>query len=109
MQHHINGHKETVQFFNYKKALCRHCLLMIYRERDVPNCVLLIHAATINLLTDLGGGQHRPKAAWGAFHACRSLQQQMHLSDIGKTEQEGAAQPPSGILLGRNGGHMAQC
>lgn len=106
MQHCINGHKETVQFFNCKRALSRHCLLMIYRERDVPNCTSLIHAAAIKLQTDLGGGHHWPKAAWAAFHLCTDVHKlaaaDAFLSDRGETEQEGAALPLSSVLPGSN-------
>lgn len=112
MQHCINGHKETVQFFNYKRALCRHCLLMIYRERDVPSCALLIHAATINLLTDLGGGHHWPKVAQTVFYTCVCTQacSSRCISERYKGDGAGGGCTATWLHPGRQEkGHITQC
>lgn len=65
--------------------------MMIYGQRDMPNYALLIHVATINLLTDLWGGYHWPKNAlyFGCVHvnACKNVGYfpalfQVSLSDV---------------------------
>lgn len=100
MQHPINGHKEIVHSFNYKRALHRNCVLM-YRERDVPGCIFLIHAAAIKLQTDLEEDSSRHKQH-GQHFTCVYTQKpaaaDAFLSNAGGKEQYRS----TCILPGRN-------